>query len=91
MSFSAEHFIWQRSDSYFSLCSTKHSISIPAFSKYSFTEFILQAEAKRVGAPFYTVDDVLNKEEISYRSPLNSGEFADIDNLNTDIARAALT
>ena len=58
----------------------------------SFTAFIIpQAEAKRVGAPFYTVDDVLDKDEISYKTPQNIGEFADIDNLNTDIARAALT
>lgn len=80
-----------RSDPCSFLNSTEHFITVATYLYFLFTNFIvIQAEAKRVGAPFYTVNDVLNKEEISYKAPLNIGEFADIDNLNTDIARAAL-
>ena len=51
---------------------------------------LLRAEAGRIGAPFYTLNDVLQPEEITYKLPQTEEEFADIDQLNTDIARAAL-
>ena len=51
---------------------------------------LLRAEAGRVGAPFYTLSDVLQPEEITYKVPQTEDEFADIDQLNTDITRAAL-
>ncbi len=50
---------------------------------------LLRNEANRVGSPFYTLDDILNNNERLFR---NDGLelSADIDNLNTDISRAAL-
>jgi dihydrofolate synthase/folylpolyglutamate synthase len=51
---------------------------------------LLRAEAKRVGAPFYTLSDVLQPTERTYTEPNRDADFADIDNLNTDISRAAL-
>lgn len=51
---------------------------------------LLRAEAMRVGAPFYTLSDVLQAGERTYKDPAHDADFADIDNLNTDISRAAL-
>ena len=43
-----------------------------------------------MGAPFYTLNDVLSEDERKYKEPVNKNDYADIDDLNTDIARAAL-
>ena len=51
---------------------------------------IIQAEALRVGSPFYTISDVLTDAERIYKEPKNKNDFSDIDDLNTDIARAGL-
>ena len=51
---------------------------------------IIQAEALRVGSPFYTISDVLTDAERTYKEPKNKNDFSDIDDLNTDIARAGL-
>jgi len=50
---------------------------------------LLRDEAKRVGSPFYTLSDVLSDDELLYANN-GKGTTADIDNLNTDISRAAL-
>jgi folylpolyglutamate synthase/dihydropteroate synthase len=51
---------------------------------------LLRTHAKKIGAPFYTLSDILTPDELLYRTPLNDMDFMDIDNLNTDIARAGL-
>ena len=51
--------------------------------------FILQAQAKRVGSPFYTLSDVLSDDERRYVEKKGSS-LNDIDDLNSDIAKAAL-
>ena len=50
---------------------------------------ILQAQAKRVGSPFYTLSDVLSDDERRYVEK-NGSSLHDIDDLNSDIAKAAL-
>ena len=50
---------------------------------------LLRDEAKRVGSPFYTLNDILSDDELLYKNN-GAGTTADIDNLNTDISRAAL-
>lgn len=47
---------------------------------------LLRQEAKRVGSPFYTIHDILKPEELLY----NNNKENDIDDLNTDISRAAI-
>jgi len=49
---------------------------------------LLREEAKRVGSPFYTLQDVLLPQELAYTSKLQGAD--DIDLLNVDISRAAL-
>ena len=50
---------------------------------------LLRDEANRIGSPFYTLNDILNKDKRLFG---NDGleSTADIDNLNSDISRAAL-
>ena len=48
---------------------------------------LLRKEAKRVGSPFYTIHDILKPEELLYN---DIDKDNDIDDLNTDISRAAL-
>lgn len=50
---------------------------------------LLRTRAKTVGSPFYTLTDVLKPDELLYKPPTLEGA-ADIDDLNTDIARAAI-
>lgn len=50
---------------------------------------LLRTEAAKVGAPFHTISDLLRADERLYHAPVGE-ELADIDDLNTDIARAAL-
>jgi len=49
---------------------------------------LLRQKAKSVGSPFYTINDVLKPEELLYNS--NNNKDNDIDDLNTDISRAAI-
>jgi hypothetical protein len=49
----------------------------------------LQAQATRVGSPFYTLSDVLSDDERRYVEKRGSS-LNDIDDLNSDIAKAAL-
>lgn len=51
---------------------------------------LLREEANRVGAPFYTLHDVLQPHERLYGGGNGSCNLVDIDDLNTDISRAAL-
>ena len=58
-------------------------LTIPCLS------YVLQAQAKRVGSPFYTLSDVLSDDERKYVEKKGS-TLNDIDDLNSDIAKAAL-
>jgi hypothetical protein len=59
------------------------------FSTIPLLLFIFQAQAKRVGSPFYTLSDVLSDDERRYVEKKGSS-LNDIDDLNSDIAKAAL-
>lgn len=67
------------------------SDKVTLWTYHNQTTFLLvQAEAKRVGSPFFTLDDVLLDSERRYRVPSSVNDFADVDDLNRDIAKAAL-